>query len=193
MMRTFDLAGPPPGAPQKVLSTNDVFPLVYDELRRIARRQRRAMNDSPTIDTTALVHEAYLKLLKSPHVSQLERSHFFAIAARAMRQILVDLARRRRFRREVGQVTVTTGLGNVAGDDEQPVDLVALDRALEQLTQFDARAGQAVEWRVFGGLAINEIAEIQGVTVRTVNRDWRRACAYLLNELNIVPPARWIK
>jgi RNA polymerase sigma factor (TIGR02999 family) len=170
-------------------SADEVFPFVYDELRRMARRQRRAMNNAPTLDTTALVHEAYLKLLKTPHVAGLERSHFFAIAARAMRQILVDQARRRNFRRGSGQITLTTGLGRtVPSHDQQPVDLVALDRALGQLSAIDPRGGQTVEWRVFGGLGVAEIAELQGVTPRTVTRDWRRACAYLLHELNIAAP-----
>lgn len=170
-------------------SADEVFPLVYDELRRIARRQRRTMHEAPTLDTTALVHEAYLKLLKSPQVAGLERGHFFAIAARAMRQILVDQARRKNFRRSSGQITLTTGLGHaVPSHDDQPVDLVALDRALGQLSQIDPRGGQTVEWRVFGGLGVAEIAQLQGVTPRTVARDWRRACAYLLHELNIAAP-----
>lgn len=171
-------------------TADEVFAVVYDELRRIARRQRRAMHDAPTLDTTALVHEAYLKLLKSPRVAGLERGHFFAIASRAMRQILVDQARRRNFRRGSGQVTLTTGSNHaVLSDAEQPVDLVALDRALAQLSEIDPRGGQTVEWRVFGGLGVAEIAELQGITPRTVTRDWRRACAYLLHELNIAAPA----
>lgn len=187
--RDTELGEEPTHVAVQETSADEVFAVVYDELRRIARRQRRAMHDAPTLDTTALVHEAYLKLLKSPRIAGLERGHFFAIAARAMRQILVDQARRRNFRRGSGQVTLTTGLSHaVPSHAEQPVDLVALDRALGQLGEIDPRGAQAVEWRVFGGLGVAEIAELQGVTPRTVARDWRRACAYLLHELNIAAP-----
>jgi RNA polymerase sigma factor (TIGR02999 family) len=144
----------------------------------------------PTLDTTALVHEAYLKLLKSPSIAGLERAHFFAVAARAMRQILVDQARRRNFRRQSGQVTLTTGLGElIPSNSEQPIDIVALDRALAQLVQLDPRGGRTVELRVFAGLDVAAIADLQGVTPRTVARDWRRACAFLIRELGLLPAA----
>jgi RNA polymerase sigma factor (TIGR02999 family) len=175
-------ANPAAQAPEIV----DLFPLVYDELRRIARRQRRAAQDAPTLDTTALVHEAYLKLIRSPRIAGLERSHFLAVAARAMRQILVDQARRRNFRRKSGQITLTTGLGElIPSRDDLPIDMVALDRALARLAELDPRCGQAVELRAFAGLDVAEIAEVQGVTVRTVARDWRRACAFLIQELSL--------
>lgn len=162
----------------------DMFAFVYDELRRLARRQRRAQGDEPTLDTTALVHEAYLKLQQSAHLTGLSRAHFFALAARAMRQILVDQARRRGVRRRSGQVALTTGVVElVANDREDLVDVVALDSALARLAEIDPRCGQLVEWRVFAGMDMAEIAELQGLTERTVARDWRRACAFLVQQL----------
>jgi len=161
-----------------------LFAFVYDELRRLARRQRRAHADEPTMDTTSLVHETYLKLHESPLLSGIERPQFFALAARAMRQILVDQARRRSVRRRSGQIALTTGAAEFAADDRSdPVDVVALDGALTQLAEMDARCGQVVEWRVFGGLEMADIAQLQGVTERTVARDWRRACAFLTHKL----------
>jgi RNA polymerase sigma factor (TIGR02999 family) len=166
----------------------DMFAFVYDELRRLARRQRRAQNEEPTLDTTALVHEAYLKLHQSAHLKGLERSHFFALAARAMRQILVDQARRRGVRRRSGQIALTTGSDEfVADGDGELVDVVALDGALTRLTELDPRGGQVVEWRVFGGMDMVEIAQLQGLTQRTIARDWRRACAFLVQQLGLTP------
>jgi RNA polymerase sigma factor (TIGR02999 family) len=163
----------------------DMFAFVYDELRRLARRQRRAQNEEPTLDTTALVHEAYLKLHQSAQLKGLERSLFFALAARAMRQILVDQARRRGVRRRAGQVALTTGSDEFADVESDLVDVVALDGALDQLTALDPRGGQVVEWRVFGGMEMAEIARLQGLTERTIARDWRRACAFLVQQLEL--------
>lgn len=162
-----------------------VFAYVYDELRRLARRQRRAHGEEPTLDTTSLVHETYLKLHDSPHLAGIERPQFFALAAHAMRQILVDQARRRSVRRRSGQVALTTGAAEFVDDDRlNLVDVIALDSALTQLAEIDSRCGQLVEWRVFGGLEMGDIAELQGVTERTVARDWRRACAFLTQKLD---------
>lgn len=162
-----------------------LFAFVYDELRRLARRQRRAHGDEPTLDTTSLVHETYLKLQRSPHLSGIERPQFFALAACAMRQILVDQARHRGVRRRSGLVALTTGASQYAAEDRaDPVDVLALDSALSQLAEMDSRCGQVVEWRVFGGLEMAEIAQLQGVTERTVARDWRRACAFLTQKLD---------
>jgi len=166
----------------------DMFVLVYEELRRLARRHRRARGDEPTLNTTALVHEAYLKLLQSEHLQGLERAHFFALAARAMRQILVDQARRRDVRRRSGQVALTTGVAEPVADGNMDlVDVVALDGALVRLTELDPRGGQVVEWRVFGGMDLVEIAALQGLTERTIARDWRRACAFLVQQLGLAP------
>jgi RNA polymerase sigma factor (TIGR02999 family) len=167
-------------------STDAVFSLVYDELRRIAKRQRRIAGDAVTLNTTALVHDSYLKLIKTPHLSGLERAHFFAIAARAMRQILVDQARRRNFRRLSGQITLTTGLNElVPSAGENSLDMLALDNALKRLGKLDERSSQTVELRVFAGLEVNDIAKLQGVTTRTVSRDWLRASAFLIKELEL--------
>ncbi|HSN00400.1 MAG TPA: ECF-type sigma factor [Rudaea sp.] len=161
-----------------------LFERVYQELRRIARGQRRAAGNPATLDTTALVHEVYLKLHDAPDAQSIGRAHFLSLAARAMRQILVDHARARgRLKR--GGDAIVTGLDERVAGTTDVVDLVALDAALAHLTKLDARAGQLVEWRIFGGLEIAEIAQLQGLTERTVFRDWRRARAFLVRELGL--------
>jgi RNA polymerase sigma factor (TIGR02999 family) len=161
-----------------------LFALVYQELRRIARGQRRAAGNPATLDTTALVHEVYLKLHKVPEAESIDRVHFLSLAARAMRQILVDHARARGRLKRGGPYTIT-GLRDDIGVAADMVDLVALDEALTQLTEFDPRAGQLVEWRIFAGLEIAEIARMQDLTERTVFRDWRRARAFLVHQLGL--------
>lgn len=162
----------------------DLFERVYQELRRIARGQRRAAGSPPTLDTTALVHEVYLKLHDAPDARRIGRAHFLSLAARAMRQILVDHARARGRLKRGGDVIVT-GLDERVAGAADVVDLVALDEALTRLTTLDARAGQLVEWRIFAGLEIAEIAQLQGLAERTVFRDWRRARAFLVRELGL--------
>ena len=159
-----------------------LFALVYQELRRIARSQRRAAGSPVTLDTTALVHEVYLKLHGVPEAKAYDRVHFLSLAARAMRQILVDHARYRSRVKRGGSDSIT-GLDKEIGSAAEMVDMVALDEALTRLAQIDQRAGQLVEWRVFGGLEIADIAQLQGVTERTVFRDWRRARAFLVDRL----------
>jgi RNA polymerase sigma factor (TIGR02999 family) len=136
------------------------------------------------LDTTALVHEVYLKLHAAPEARSIDRVHFLSLAARAMRQILVDHARARSRLKRGGAFTIT-GLSDEIGVAEDLVDLVALDAALSRLAAMDPRAGQLVEWRVFGGLEIAEIARMQELTERTVFRDWRRARAFLLHQLGL--------
>ena len=161
-----------------------MFAQVYQELRRIARRERRSADSPQTLDTTALVHETYLKLRDASEVRELTRSHFLSLAARAMRQVLVDHARRRG-RTKRGGGAIVTALDDAVDGGERPlVDVLALDDALTQLAANDPRAGQLVEWHVFGGLSIDEIAQLQGVNPRTVFRDWRRARAFLVNRLD---------
>ena len=163
-----------------------LFALVYQELRRLARGQRRRMGGAATLDTTALVHEAYLKLHDSPQVGSIDRLHFLSLAARAMRHVLVDHARNRsRIKR--GGAWAQTTFGDAIGEGSGIVDLVALDAALNELSEVDARAGTIVELRVFSGLEIAEIARLQGVAERTVFRDWRRARAFLMQRLDIEP------
>lgn len=170
--------------PQETASPTDstLFVLVYQELRRIARSQRRAAGSPVTLDTTALVHEVYLKLHGVPEAKPYDRVHFLSLAARAMRQILVDHARRRSCIKHGGAHAIAE-LTDEIGMASDMVDIVALDEALTHLARIDQRAGQLVEWHVFGGLGIAEIAQLQGVTERTVFRDWRRARAFLVDRL----------
>ena len=159
-----------------------LFEMVYHELRRIARGQRRAAGSSATLDTTALVHEVYLKLHATREANGVDRVHFVSLAARAMRQILVDHARARSRLKRGGDIIIT-GLDERIGAASDTVDLVALDAALERLAEVDPRAGRLVEWRIFGGLGIAEIARLQALTERSVFRDWRRARAFLVQQL----------
>jgi RNA polymerase sigma factor (TIGR02999 family) len=166
-----------------------LFAVAYGELRRIARKQRRAAGDPVTLDTTALVHEVYLKLHAIAETEPMEREHFVSLAARAMRQVLVDHARgRARLKR--GGDCIVTDLGDRIGVASDLLDLVVLDEALSRLSEFDPRAGQLVEWHVFGGLGIADIARMQGLTERTVFRDWRKARAFLIGQLGLDAPGR---
>ena len=159
------------------------FAIAYEELCRIASRQRRRVGSSATLNTTALVHEAYIKL--APAQPGLSRPHFLALAARAMRQILVDHARSRACLKRGGQISFSDLNEDSAGSPGDMVDMLALDRTLTELAQLDERAGQLVEWHVFGGLSIEEIAELQSVAPRTSYRDWRRARAFLTQRLGL--------
>jgi RNA polymerase sigma factor (TIGR02999 family) len=169
-------------------SSPALFTLVYQELRRMAHSQRRSIGNPVTLDTTALVHEVYLKLRGAPEARSIERVHLLSLAARAMRQILVDHVRTRS-RLKRGGDCVITGLADDVGVEYNIVDLVALDAALTALTAMDPRAAQVVEWRIFSGLEIAEIAELQNVGERTVNRDWVRARAFLVQQLQLRGPA----
>ncbi len=164
-----------------------LFEVAYQELRRIARGQRRSAGAPLTLDTTALVHEVYLKLHDAAGAQSIGRTHFLSLAARAMRQILVDHARLRGRLKRGGDVAIT-GLDDRIGIASDVVDLVALDDALSCLAELDPRAGKVVEWRIFGGLEIAEIAHLQILTERTVFRDWRRARAWLVRELGLADP-----
>ena len=164
-----------------------VYELVYAELRRIAAARLRAERDGHTLQPTALVNEAYMKLAASPGAGVQDRPHFLAVAARAMRQVLVDHARRRdAAKRGAGVAPATlTGRG-LASPDPSGLDsdeLIALDDALDRLDAIDTRLRQVVELRFFGGLTDSEVGEVLGVTRRTVQRDWTRARAWLYGEL----------
>jgi RNA polymerase sigma factor (TIGR02999 family) len=153
--------------------------LVYDDLRRIARRQLGRLRPGHTINSTGLVHEAYLKMVDQSRVSLQDRSHFFAVSARAMRQILVDHARRRGRRKRGGDPKPTAldeSMTPVAADAER---ILLIHDALERLTSMDARLTQVVECRFFAGYSEEETAEILSVSTRTVRRDWTRARAWL--------------
>lgn len=164
-----------------------LFARVYDELSRVASRQAARLRASESMSTSVLVHEAYLKLVGHGRSGAKDRPHFFAIAARAMRQILIDHARHRgRGKRGAGSPHVALERVEIAaaGDGGPAVeDLLALDRALERLAAVDAELGRLVEWRFFAGLTLDEIAGLTGVSERTLKRDWRVARAILLREL----------
>jgi len=166
--------------------TDELLPLVYGELRRIAHRQLAGEPDGHTLSTTALVHEAYLRLADQ-HTAWGDRAHFFALAARAMRRILVDYARRHRaFRRGAGGQPVALDAAEDAGllaGQERAEELLALDEALARLAQLDPRLARVVECRFFGGLSEVETAEALGLSQRTVSRSWTLARGWLFAEL----------
>ena len=164
-----------------------LLPLVYDELRGIAHRELRRGRPASTLDTTALVHEAYLKLADRACVRPADRTHFLGIAARAMRQVLVDHARRHAAaKRGGGARSVTLDEGAMAAPlaDERADALLALDEALTRLAALSERLGRVVECRFVGGLSEQETADALGVTTRTVRRDWVKARAWLHRELH---------
>lgn len=165
-----------------------VFEMVYAELRRLARWQRARAGGAPTLSTTMLVHETYLKLAESERLSVRDRAHFFALAARAMRQVLLDAARRRlRDKRGGGEAHVPIEVLVLEGREPaapmRAAELLALDAALERLAESDERLARLVEWRFFAGRSEEEIGAFLGVSERTVRRDWRKARAFLFREL----------
>ena len=164
---------------------DELMPLVYAELRKLARGYMRNQPTDHTLQTTALVNEAYLRLIDSSRVNWQNRTHFFAISAQLMRRILVDFARRRSSRKRGGEVQKVTLEETLVVPLEQKTDLVALDEALKELAEISPRQSQTVELRYFGGLSEEEIAEHLGVSVRTVRRDWSVARAWLFNQLRI--------
>ena len=162
---------------------NRLFPVVYDELRRIARRQLRPAQSGETLGTTALVHEAYLKLVDQSRAEWRDRAHFYAVAAIAMRQILVDYARQHAAAKRGGaRRPVSLDEATIPAEDQAGA-LLELDEALTRLSRLDERLGRVVECRFFGGLTEEETAEALGVTARTVRRDWVKARALLYEEL----------
>jgi RNA polymerase sigma factor (TIGR02999 family) len=163
----------------------ELLPLVYDELRRLAGRYLRREKPGHTLQATALVHEAYLELVDASRVSWQGRTHFFAVGARVMRRLLIDHARGRgRQRRGGGARRVSLHEALVpAGEDLDREQLLDLDAALEKLAGLDERQARVVELRAFGGLTNAEIAALLGVSERTVERDWRFARAWLRREL----------
>jgi RNA polymerase sigma-70 factor, ECF subfamily len=164
-----------------------LMPLVYAELRRLAHRYMRGERQGHTLQTTALVHEAYMRLVDCSRVRWENRAHFFAVSAQLMRRILVDAARTR------GAQKRGRNVAHVSLDDEAVVtpgpeaSLVALDEALTSLSRVDARKARVVELRYFGGLSVTETAEVLHVSPETVMRDWRLARVWLLRELEEGP------
>jgi RNA polymerase sigma factor (TIGR02999 family) len=160
-----------------------VFDLVYDELRRIARRQLGRENVGHTLETTALVHEAYLRLVDQSRAQFSDRAHFFAVAAQMMRRVLIDHARRFRARKRGGDLR-RVDLDRVEIPlDERADTLVALDEALTRLAALSPRLAQVVECRYFGGMTEEETAAALGVTDRTVRRDWVKAKGWIYSEM----------
>lgn len=161
---------------------DQLTPLVYAELRRVARCHMRAERSGHTLQTTALAHEAYLRLIDARRVEWRDRTHFFALASRIMRRVLVDAARTRHaLKRDGLRVSLDAALGVDAADG---LDLVALDDALEALARLDARKSQVVELRFFGGLTVAETASVLQVSEDTVGRDWSFVKSWLRRELS---------
>ena len=158
-------------------------PLVYDEIRRMAHREMQREREGHTLQTTALINEAYVRLAGSKNIDWQNRAHFFAVTAQVMRHILIDHARRRRYVRHGGEAQ-RVGL-DVAMDEAvlmsttRAAELVALDEALAELAKLDPRKSRVVELRYFGGLSLEETADVLEVSLMTVRRDWRAAKAWL--------------
>jgi RNA polymerase sigma factor (TIGR02999 family) len=161
-----------------------LMPLVYDELRRIAHRELRRGRPDQTLRTTEVVHEAYLRLVDHTRVAAGERGRFLAVAAIAMRRIVIEYARRGRAQKRGGGQRPLVLDEAAIGDEGRSEMLVALDEALTRLAALNDRLAHVVECRYFGGLTEEEIAEALGVTVRTVQRDWAKAKAWLYAELH---------
>jgi RNA polymerase sigma-70 factor (ECF subfamily) len=159
-----------------------ILPLVYNELRRLARANLRRQRPNHTLQTTALVHEAYLRLAgeKSVHVEN--RAHFLGIAAQLMRWILVDYERNRRAAKRGAGVTLVTLHEGIA-TPQRNLDLLALDEALDRLAKLDSQQSQIIELRYFGGLSIEDTSEFLGISPATVKRSWASARAWLLREM----------
>lgn len=164
---------------------DQLMPLVYNELRRQASRYLRKERSNHTLQTTALINEAYLKLINQNEVEWQNRAHFFAIAAQAMRRILVDYAReRKRQKRGGNEENMPLDEAFTVASQEKSVDLIALDEALNELAKFDERQARVVELRYFSGLSIDETAEVLGISNVTVRRDWNMAKAWLYQEIS---------
>ncbi len=163
---------------------DQLFPVVYSDLQKIARNQLRSERKNHTINTTALVHEAYLKLVDQTRVDWKNRAHFFAISAQAMRRILINYAKKRLTEKRGGGELLATFDDQLVVRETKAEDLVALDEALERLEKLNERQSKVVELRFFGGLTQEEIAEVLNVSVPTVRLDWRMARAWLSRELD---------
>jgi RNA polymerase sigma factor (TIGR02999 family) len=161
-----------------------LYPLVYEELRRIAHRALRGERTGHTLGTTGLVHEAYLGLVDQTRLEYRDRAHFYGIAARAMRHILVDYARRHGAAKRGGNQRAIALDEAILAVEDRAEALLALDEALGELETVDPRLGQVVQCRFFGGLTEEETGEVLGVTARTVRRDWLKAKGWLYHHLS---------
>ncbi|MBS1791365.1 MAG: sigma-70 family RNA polymerase sigma factor [Acidobacteria bacterium] len=163
---------------------NQLMPLVYEELRRMANYYMRNERQGHTLQTSALVNEAYLRLVDHENIQWQNRSHFFGLAAQAMRRILVDHARSRNYQKRGGGAEQVSLDEAATLAEDRAAELIALDEALQELAKFDQRKSRIVEMRYFGGLSGEEVAEALGVSTATVSRDWETAKAWLLRELS---------
>lgn len=164
-----------------------LIPLVYRELRRLADHYLRAERVGHTIQPTALVHEVYLRLVAQDHPDWKNRAHFLAVAAQAMRRVLVDYARARQTAKRAGNI-VRVDVDGLEPGDELPIDeILVVDEALDRLAQLDPQQTRIVELRYFAGLTVEETAEAVGISPRTVKRDWAIASAWLRSELSQRP------
>jgi RNA polymerase sigma factor (TIGR02999 family) len=161
-----------------------LVPLVYDELRRLAQLYLSHEKPGHTLSSTALVHEAYLRLVQQKDVTWQNRAHFFGVAARMMRRILVDHARRHGYAKRGGGALTLSLDETIAAAPEREISLVALDEALDSLAKLDERQSRMVELRFFGGLSIEETSEVLGVSAPTVKREWASARAWLYREIS---------
>ncbi len=159
---------------------------MHHELRRIARRHMVGERSGHTLQTTALVNEAYLRLVGSQKVRWQDRAHFFAISAQLMRRVLVDYARSRSYQKRGAGARPISLVQNLDAVPQKGTDLVALDEALESLASADPRKSKVVEMKFFGGLSVEEIAEVLKVSPQTVLRDWKLSKVWLLRELTNV-------
>jgi RNA polymerase sigma-70 factor (ECF subfamily) len=154
-------------------------PLVYDELRRIAHRYVQRERQGQTLETTALVNEAYLRLVNQQKVDWQNRAHFFAVTAQVMRNILIDHARRRRYMKHGGEARLVSIDEAALMTKVRAAELISLDEALSELARLDPRKSRVVELRYFGGLSLEETADVLEISLMTVRRDWRAAKAWL--------------
>ena len=186
----------PTESPSDARPVDEMVALVYEELRRIAHRQLMAEPPGHTLSTTAVVHEAYLRLAQQQESAWANRAHFFAIAARMMRRVLVDYARRHGAVRRGGADQERVSLAELDSDsrelsiDSRAEELLALDEALQRLEKFDQKKSRIVEMRFFGGLTIDEVAEVLGIAPITVMQHWRLAKAWLQREIRSSQPAQ---
>lgn len=162
-----------------------LMPLVYDELRRMAKNYMRGQPAGHTFQTTELIHEAYLKLARQDDQNWKNRAHFFGVAAKAMRHILVDYARSKHRIKRGGQQERVSLVDDMAVTSGQSEEIVALDDALNRLAEMDERKSRVVEMKFFGGLKIEEIAEVLKISPETVKRDWSFSKTWLLRELSV--------
>ncbi len=185
---------PETGAPSESPLARDAdlwMPEVYDELRRLAARYLAREAPGPTLQATGLVHEAYLRLARQGRARWHDRAHFFRIAARMMRRVLVDRYRSRRaHKRGSGLLRITLAPDAAAAEAPEPLDLLALDAALQRLAALDEQQAAVVELRYFAGLTVTETAAALGVSTPTVKRDWALARAWLLMELGAAAGSR---